>query len=351
MQSGWIKNKWYDCLFIIGPGLLSTVVVLILSFEGYLPKEVNELTWLFVIVGIDVCHVWSTIFRTYLHKYASREFEKELTLIPLAVWAGSCIIYSFGSHIFWTMMAYLAVYHFIKQQVGITRLYTFKESLSSKLKKEKILYAYLFTIFPVLYWHVTERSFHWFVKKDFFAFHQTKLSHLIHILLLLLFCVFLLRSIYTFKQGQRTLRTDAFLLTTFCVWYVGIVFLNSDWAFSITNVIAHGIPYIALIWYASLVTPYTARWIKMKFFFHKNRRILFFFFLTSLFLLGYIEEFFWDKFVWHERDFVFFNTAKIEVSELTLSWLVPLLSVPQVTHYILDGIIWKKERRIKEFNF
>ena len=36
--------------------------------------------------------------------------------------------------------------------------------------------------------------------------------------------------------------------TTWLTWYVGIVVLDSDYAFTVTNVLVHGIPYLAFVW-------------------------------------------------------------------------------------------------------
>jgi len=52
---------------------------------------------------------------------------------------------------------------------------------------------------------------------------------------------------------------------------------------------------------------------------------------------------------WKEHGLVFnFNKLpQINLGEKALSFIVPLLALPQITHYILDGFIWK----IKEDNF
>ena len=40
------------------------------------------------------------------------------------------------------------------------------------------------------------------------------------------------------------------MVTTWATWYVGIVAINSDYAFLVTNVVIHGIPYLILFyWY------------------------------------------------------------------------------------------------------
>jgi hypothetical protein len=66
---------------------------------------------------------------------------------------------------------------------------------------------------------------------------------------------------------------DVVVITTAVCWYIGIVTFNSDYAFTVTNVIIHGVPYMVLVY-----------WYRCK------------------------EQ-----------------------------------AVPQITHYVLDGFIWKRK--------
>ncbi len=63
-------------------------------------------------------------------------------------------------------------------------------------------------------------------------------------------------------------------------------------------------------------------------------------FLATLWALAYFEELFWHRGVWHERDWLFGSYWDIESWKM---FVVPLLAVPQLTHYILDGFIWKRK--------
>jgi hypothetical protein len=73
-------------------------------------------------------------------------------------------------------------------------------------------------------------------------------------------------------------------------------------------------------------------------------------FVGSLLILGYFEEGFWNVWVWHERDHaVLFSPFHrlfdgTVVDSAMLKIVVPLLSVPQITHYVIDGFIWKMRR-------
>ncbi len=46
--------------------------------------------------------------------------------------------------------------------------------------------------------------------------------------------------------------------------------------------------------------------------------------------------------VWHERSWFFGPAWSLQNYELVL---VPLLAVPQITHYVLDGVSWKRKAR------
>ena len=113
------------------------------------------------------------------------------------------------------------------------------------------------------------------------------------------------------------------------------MWLNNDWSFTITNVVSHGIPYFALIYIYNLKSRENLIWPKSL------PMICIFIFL---FILGYLEEGLWDIFIWKEHTQIFpifKSTVLIENSAL-LALVVPLLTLPQSTHYILDGFIWKQ---------
>ncbi len=59
---------------------------------------------------------------------------------------------------------------------------------------------------------------------------------------------------------------------------------------------------------------------------------------------AYLEEGLWDGLVWREHGAVFgWFQALPDVSRAAwLAWLVPLLALPQSTHYVLDGFIWRR---------
>ena len=63
-------------------------------------------------------------------------------------------------------------------------------------------------------------------------------------------------------------------------------------------------------------------------------------FLGVLWLIAYVEEMFWDRAVWHDHGWLF--GAPWEVGEKVKALVVPLLALPQLTHYVLDGFVWRR---------
>jgi len=98
-------------------------------------------------------------------------------------------------------------------------------------------------------------------------------------------------------------------------------------------VIIHGVPYFALIWFYAKSRRETGNRVFRTL---SNHWIIF---LATLWAFAYIEELFWSRGVWHERTWLF--GTNWDWTEWKM-WLVPLLAVPQLTHYILDGFIWRR---------
>ena len=123
------------------------------------------------------------------------------------------------------------------------------------------------------------------------------------------------------------------VLTTAVCWYAGIVAFDSDYAFTVTNVVIHGVPYMALVWwYARRRAPAAGKPYRLL----TRWPIVF---VATLWALAYAEELLWDRTLWHERAWLF--GAAWDVSAWKV-FLVPLLALPQMTHYVLDGFIWRR---------
>jgi hypothetical protein len=68
------------------------------------------------------------------------------------------------------------------------------------------------------------------------------------------------------------------------------------------------------------------------------------FYILALFGLAFFEEGIWDWFVWKEHGQLFGNFFHAPANWI-LVLLVPLLTMPQVTHYVLDAYIWRLNKK------
>ena len=121
-------------------------------------------------------------------------------------------------------------------------------------------------------------------------------------------------------------------------WYVGIVVLDSDYAFTVTNVLVHGIPYLALVWMYG-----RGRFARRR----RPRRAAssgprgWPLYLAPLAAAGLAARSgAGTALVWHERP-ASFPGADLRPGAAALALLVPLLALPQATHYVLDAWIWR----------
>ena len=336
-RSVWLFSRNIDLGVFLGSAIASLLLLAVGWRMGILDGESPDWTWISAVLLIDVAHVWSTSFRVYFDK---EELKRRLwlyLLVPVFGYAVGVALYSEGDLTFWRALAIVAVFHFVRQQYGWVALYRRKLNESARWTWWIDAAAiYLATIYPLAFWMTSiPRNFQWFVENDFFQLPDLVDDILFPIYLTALLSYFG-KSIYLyFKNNFLNLGKDIVVATTAICWYVGIVVFNSDYAFTVTNVIIHGVPYFALIWvYAKTRRDSSGPFYRA---FASNWVV----FLATLWALAYVEELLWNRGVWHERNWMFGGNWDWTDWKV---YLVPLLTVPQLTHYILDGFIWRRKR-------
>ncbi len=330
----WLYSRFADCAFILAPAFLVTFAVEFLFPAGWLAQQkIDPWAWLLLVVGVDVAHVYSTLWRTYFDRAAIEKYRTLLIAIPVACWLAGVMLYTAGPLVFWRALAYIAVFHFVRQQYGFMRLYSRREP-KTPWRYLDAAAVYVSTIFPLVYWHTYGRSFHWFIRGDFFAAAAPQLVERIAfwtwaVTLALYFGKEILRGLRDFNVPKNLI-----VLGTALSWYCGIVRHDGDLAITATNVVAHGVPYMALVWMYQRKQRPAVKWF---------RTAWLPVFAGSMIAFAYLEEGIWDALVWRDHAGFFRWAAAIPKLE-DPEWLaivVPLLALPQATHYVLDGFIWK----------
>ena len=337
----WIGSAGFDCALISGPGIAAALVALVLPGDALAPWQ-----WLLLVVGIDVAHVYATLFRTYLDKAELAARAGLYLFAPIACFALGVILYSADPMWFWRVLAYLAVYHFIRQQYGFMMIYgRFERDLPGWCKRIDQTAIYAATLHPLIAWHLNPRAFSWFIDGDFVSIRTGDwaawLNHGVGIAVAL---AWIAKEIWLRRAGRAFNRPRALLLgSTAISWHVGIVALNSDLAFTATNVVAHGIPYLALTFLFERKREAFGRSALPGLF--RRAAPAAGLFLGLLLLLAFVEEGLWDTLVWREHGGLFpgFGWLGALVEHPPLWLLVPLLSLPQAVHYVLDAVIWRRD--------
>src|ERR1044071_8084293 len=333
-SSWWLFSPRVDVCVFGGSALVSLLLLWVGARAGVLDGDSPDWTWVPAVLLVDVAHVYATTFRVYFDKDELRRRASLYLLAPAIAFALGVALYSESDALFWRVLAYLAVFHFVRQQYGWVALYRVRAGERGRAGFWVDAAAvYMATLYPLAYWHANlPRRFWWFLPGDFAA-APASVERVAFVFYCAALGAYAVRSARAWLiQGRGNPGKDLVVLTTAVCWYVGIVAFDSDYAFTVTNVVIHGVPYIALVWlYARSRAPraggaYTAlaRWPL---------------FLMTLWLMAYVEELFWDRGLWHERAWLF--GAAWDLSQLKVI-IVPLLALPQATHYVLDGFVWRR---------
>lgn len=340
----WIGKAWIDIVFILLPPFLSLLVIILFPSLFQNNADMPVAGWVILILLIDVAHVYSTLYRTYFDPNALKDQRALLWTIPFVSFITGVIIYSINDHLFWRLLAYVAVYHFVRQQYGFMRVYSRKELQSTTASMIDKFTIYGVTLYPILHWHLGgPRNFNWFMEDDFVFLQSELLLNIATVLYVILLVVYVgkeLRQIVATRSVN--IPKLSIIAGTALSWYFGIVYFNGDLAFTLLNVVSHGIPYMALIWlYGEKKYRQQGQgtaFLKLLF---SSYGIVMFVGLLAVF--AFVEEGLWDITLWKEHRTVFGNGGwmHVELSSSLLSLIVPLLALPQVTHYVLDGFIWK----------
>jgi hypothetical protein len=333
----WIFSARADLALFGGTAVVALILVALAPAMG-IGTSAPEWSWITGVLLVDVAHVWSTSFVVYLDPVELRRRPLLYGLTPLVAFAIGVVLYAWGPGPFWRAIAYLAVFHFIRQQYGWVMLYRAKNGEHDRLGRWLDgATVYAATLYPLLWWHAQlPRGFAWMREGDFITGLPAWIAEAGGLVYGLLAALYVGRAIEQLVRRKRVAwGKHLIVVTTAACWYVGIVGTNTDYTFTITNVFIHGVPYMALVF---VYAKNAAREAPAG----PSARVLgggVIAFLSTLWLVAYLEEMLWDRALWHDREWLFGSAVEIGGGALILA---PLLATPQLTHYILDAFLWRR---------
>ena len=328
-RSRWLFSPQVDLWTFLGSAVVALGLLAVGAPFGLLESDSPEWLWIGAILMIDVAHVYSTGFRVYFDRVELRRRPWLYGLTPSLL----SLLESRFTRIFMSSGGCLSgVFILCVSSTDESRCICVPVNGTSDVVDT--LAIYMATLYPLIHWHShLPRNFWWFLDGDF----QKLPAVFENIACPFYWCIlslYFVRSAYLgFAHGRWSPGKDIVVMTTAVCWYVGIITFNSDYAFTVTNVIIHGIPYMVLVyWYrcGGQEQPPSRHLPKIASF------------LGVVWMLAYLEEFLWDSGVWNERSWLFGPAWGQENYHVLL---VPLLAVPQITHYVLDGFNWKRQSR------
>jgi hypothetical protein len=319
--------------FIAWVGLASTLIAISVSKLFHI-NEVTAFSWLLLVVGVDVAHVYSSLYRTYFLKQIDPKLKKIMLLTRLFCFAFALVLALKGPTFFWTTLVYVAVFHFIRQQIGFLRIFADVNFRTSRWHILNEIFIYVWTGGSVLIWHLQGvKTFNWFTQNDFYYLDQFSfLRKPLAVFIAVTFAMGLLANLLLFFKKKISMNYFVLLISTFVSWFFPIVIFNSDFIFTFANVISHGLPYLILVYNKE-----------------KSEKSIFSrleVFIPILVILAFLEEAFWDAFIWRDHG-VFFDSfyflPQLAANSTVQALALAVLILPQLTHYVLDGFIWKRK--------
>ncbi len=341
----WIFSKKFDLTIFLTPLAVAALSPLCLLMEPF--EQMPFWAFIVFMVSFDVAHVWASLYRTYMDKEEVAR-RKLLYFAPIPIFLlASFRIHYYSPVVFWTILAYVAIYHFIKQNYGFLALYKYKMKETSSfdfyLDKTTLWFG---ALGPVLWWHASpNRQFDWFNADEKFVFRlDPAFNGDIIAIYLSLLGLYVGRQIYRHMQGHPFNPGKQMIMAAhYLTWAIGIGFTQNPIISAAFINLFHGIPFMAIVWYYCN-RKWAGRADKkgvMHVLSQKKNWLLFYLFV---FVLAIGEEALWDGMVWQTYIPEFFNLPFREMDSLVISIWVAVLSLPQIMHYFLDGWIWRLNR-------
>lgn len=323
----WLVSRRFDILAFTLPALFALLVGSQSTRLADATGETPTWAWLLFVVFIDVAHVHATTLRVYCDARELRRRPWLYAVAPIAGLVSSVLLYAHSAALFWRCLAYIALFHFVRQQLGWMRMYRRRDLGMTRFDAQlDELAIYAATVCPVIVWHTRlPGKFAWFMPGDFAEGLPPAAAAAATLTFALCALTFYARQ--ALRAAPIAWGRVLLFTTTAAIWWIGIVVIADDFAFTVTNVVAHGVPYMLVSqrvtqqqnkrWYAASLPVYVA--------------------VLCAFALS--EEWLWDAFVWHEHE-ALLMTPPLDLDRAA-TFFVPLLSLPQLTHYILDAYLWR----------
>ena len=339
----WLVSQKFDVAMLALPmvAALASLLTVREAWQGALPLW----AFLIVIVAFDVTHVWATIYLTYFDREVLAKRRLLLGLTPLLSFFVAYRVHSHSAALFWSLLAYVAIFHFVQQQWGFIALYKSRAGEKNRLDYYLDRWTlWVGAIGPVLLWHASpKRQFDWFNAGESFIFRlDSAFKSEITLAMGVFGGAWLLRQAHVIATGgQLNVGKVLWMVCSWVSWVVGISLSNHPFVSAAFLNLFHGPQFLAIVWHRArhrFQKHPEATGPVVRAMFQKGRWLAFYAVLLGI---AIVEETLWDGVVWRVYLPKLLSVETLRFEGAALSVWVALLSVPQITHYYLDAWIWK----------
>ena len=186
------------------------------------PDELPLWAYAVVVVFCDVGHVWGTLFRCYMDTAENRRRALIYNLSPVLIFAVTFGIHFWLSEaVFWMIVGYTAIFHFIRQQWGFLCLYRARALEVEGRVADQITHA-VGALGPIAVWHADEnRSFDWFMREDPFLIRLPPWSK--NVAIGIYVTIFVSYCVRQMRVKQVNVGKVATMLFCWVTWAVGVL--------------------------------------------------------------------------------------------------------------------------------
>lgn len=351
----WFHSPWLDSISMYGFPLLATFILFFFT-DLLTPKLITQFA-LFIGV-IDFGHIFAQWFRVkYNPTEKSSALYKYLIFFVISLFIVAFITSLSYLKQMQSFLVYLVLYHFIKQQYGIIKIYSKTDGVKSKLQNRVTdAFVYLSMAYPVIHWHSSDllKTFYW---KELFI--DIPYINSIEVVLRVFFIATFVG--YVFYEYKITKRNKGFnipknlsVLGALIGWNFALIFPTYQKALLFTIVYTHNIAYIVLIWVVGrrdrkLQGYQEPEGLKKIFCWTSVPGFFTYYLMINLMASSIITLWYW---VAHNKvinEFLLYHVItqlpQVHDRESFIWHLVnALFYTTQGTHYIIDGFLWKKEK-------
>lgn len=339
----WLVSTRFDLTMVLVP--------LTIAFGSWalVPPDFGRPLWAYVlfIVSFDVAHVWSTGYLTVFDPVAARRRRWLLATTAAVAWFGAFCVHLASPVIFWTALAYIAIGHFIRQQDGFLRLYAVRGGdRTPQTRRADSVALWTGALAPLALWHAdTSDRFDWFGSGETFAVQVPEAA-----VVPLIVGAVVVATTWVAREVLRTLRGAApswgrwlWMGASWLTWWIGLRVVDHFFVAAAFINLFHGIPYTMLVWHRFRANPAHGEPGGSGAFvgFVARRGGWLVFYLVVL-AIALAEEALWDRFVWGDYLPGLAGTQEPSAHAAWRAFWIAGLSLPQIVHYYLDGVLWRR---------